>query len=101
MNQGDMELGRQVANTHTNQTLGAFSMLKVRGTSEDSYIQMDASSSKGELKIVGATDLGQVIIDTAEAHGLQLRLRQVEVCVNGVTKYAIALISEPQNSPIQ
>jgi len=101
----DIELGRITANTHSHAGKGGAEKLRIVKRSgsdgaDDAHIDADASqSNKAVLTLEGSGDsIGKIIIDTDDARGREIKLRSVEVCVNGVTKYALVLMSEPSDT---
>lgn len=105
MNQGDIELGRFTANSHTSTGEGTYSMLRFSNavSENDIVVEATADSDSRTTKIEMVSGTGaEVKIDLADAYGLALKIREVEVCVGGVTHYMLVIGSPPypvQKSP--
>lgn len=91
-------------------------LLRLRGQSDDHLITLATSGgpsitltpetgsaeavlAAASLSLHAATGTGEIILDTADADGEVIQLREVSVCVNGEEKRMLLLCSEPYDPP--
>ena len=72
------ELGRYTANSWAHEGTGRLSLISIKEV-------------EGE---------GEIELDSGLCHGKKLYVQEAEVCVDGVTKYALVVMSEPYSDKL-